>query len=241
MNMLKVEFHAHTNYLQPNEGKMSPKELIDTMKSMGYDALTITEHYDRKQKWDVYRKNPLRTYEDFKDYAKEKGILLIPGVEVQFDEGEVLLINFRDDIKKYKTLEDLKKLPKSTMIAAPHPYFILEKKCIGCVLDQYKDLFDAIEHSYFYTKHINFNKKAIEFAKKNKIPLIGTSDVHRKVQLNRNYTLVDSEKNIESIIKAVRQNKIEMVTKPLSMYMFTKIGAQTFACGFGKLFRNLFN
>ena len=70
--MLKVEFHAHTNYLQPNEGKMSPKELIDTVKSMGYEAMAITEHYDKRSKLSEYRKDPLKTYHDFKDYAKEK-------------------------------------------------------------------------------------------------------------------------------------------------------------------------
>ncbi len=235
--MLKAEFHAHTNYLQPNEGKMSPKELIDTVKAMGYDALAITEHYDPRSRWDIYRKDPLKTYHDFKDYVKERGILLMPGAEIQLKEGEVLLVNFEGNAKDFSTIRDLEKLPKSTMLAAPHPFFVLSKQCIGHVLERNIDKFDAIEYSYFYTKQINFNKKAVELARRYNKPLIATSDVHRKIQLNRNYTLVDSGKKTSEIIKAVRHNKIELITRPLSPLLFARLTALTSMCGISKLLR----
>ena len=238
--MLKAEFHAHTNYLQPNEGKMSPKELIDAVKAMGYDALTITEHYDKKAKWDIYRKDPLKTYYNFKDYAEEKDLLLIPGAEIQLKEGEVLFINFEGNASDFSTVKDLDKLPKTTMTIAAHPFYSSPDKTVigqSGVLENNIGKFDAIEHCYFYTKHINLNKKAIELAKKYNKPLVGTSDVHRKIQLNRNYTLVDSSKNIKPIIDAVRHNRIEMITKPLSPILFAKIGALTAMCGVSKLFR----
>lgn len=224
--MLKVEFHAHTNYIQTrDEGQMSPKELIDTVKEMGYHALTTTEHYNQSAKNKMFHKDPLKTYDDFKDYAKEKGILLIPGTEITLKEGEVLFINFHGNPKDYVTVKDLDKIPKSTMIAAPHPFFGL-RQCVGPALEKNIDKFDAIEHSFFYTKHINANKRAIALAERYSKPLIGTSDVHRKVQLNRNYTLVDSDRTAQSIIRAVRQNKIELVTKPLDTLLFSKMTAQ---------------
>lgn len=221
--MLKTEFHAHTNYLQPREGRMTPKELIDTVKAMGYDALTITEHYNQYSKQKIFHQDPLKTYHDFKGYAKEKGILLIPGAEVRLKEGEVLLINFTGNAKDYMTIKDLDKLPRSTLIAAPHPFFMKRKQCIGQALEENIDKFDAIEYCHFYTRHINKNKKAIALAEKYGKPLIGTSDVHRKAQLNKTYTLVGSEKKVHSVIRAVRQNRIKLVTQPLTTLTFASL------------------
>ncbi|MFH0752889.1 MAG: PHP domain-containing protein [archaeon] len=233
--MLKVEFHSHTNYLQTfGEGKMSPKELIDAVKAKGYDVLAITEHYNQFSKQKMFHQDPLKTYYDFKEYAREKGILLIPGAEIRFKEGEVLLINFKGNAKDYVTLKDLEKLPRSTLVAAPHPFFKLNQ-CLGADLEPNIDKFDAIEHSFFYTKRINANKKAIALADRYGKPLIGTSDVHREEQLDRNYTLVGSEKKIHSIIRAVRQNKIELVTKPLNTPTFSKMFAQMCLDKIGKL------
>ncbi|MFH0797854.1 MAG: hypothetical protein V1906_00420, partial [Candidatus Woesearchaeota archaeon] len=109
--MLKAEFHSHTNYVQETETNYGPKELIDNSASKGYDVLCISEHYWPKSPFEQYRRDPLKTYRDFKGYAEEKGILLIPAVEFYFDEGEVLLINFHGDLKKIKGLSDLENLP----------------------------------------------------------------------------------------------------------------------------------
>lgn len=234
--MLKVEFHSHTNYLQKCEGKMSPSELIDTVKAMGYDALAFTEHYNQRSNWDVFRKDPLKTYYDFKDYAKEKGLLLIPGTEVMLKEGEVLLINFTGNPKDYRTLSDLDNIPRGTLVAAPHPFF-MKTQCVGPVLEKNINKFDAIEYCFFYTKFLNRNEPAVELAKKYNKPMIATSDVHRKYQLNRNYTLVDSEKRTDSIIRAVRNKKIEIVTRPLSTYLFTKVTLTSLKGGIVKLLR----
>ncbi len=235
--MLKVEFHSHTNYIQTHgEGQMSPEELIDTVKEMGYDVLTITEHYNPLSKNRMYQKNPLKTYDDFKDYAKKKGILLIPGTEITLKEGEVLFINFNGNPKDYTTIKDLDKTPKGTMIAAPHPFFGL-KQCLGPALEKNIDKFDAIEHSCFYTKRINANKKAIALTKKYSKPLIGTSDAHRIEQLNKTYTLVDSDRTAQSILRAVQQNKTQLVTKPLSPLLFSKMTAQICLGKMAKLLR----
>lgn len=224
--MLKVEFHSHTNYIQTHgEGQMSPKELIDTVKEMGYDVLATTEHYNQFSKNKMYQRDPLKTYDDFKDYAKEKGILLVPGTEITLKEGEVLFINFQGNAKDYATIKDLDKVPKGTMLAAPHPFFGL-KQCLGPALEKNISKFDAIEHSSFYTKLINANKKAIALAEKYRKPLIGTSDVHRIEQLNKTYTLVDSDRTAQSILRAVQQNKVQLVTKPLSPLLFSKMTAQ---------------
>lgn len=217
--MLKAQIHIHTNYIQDDEAPYSPKELIDLAKEKGFDVLAFSEH-----ELHYPHKSTLSTYYDFKNYAEENNILLIPAVELTIEGKHVLALNFLGDSKEYKTFEDLKQLKNkhpNTLLVAAHPYF-LKPICLGKELENNLNLFDAIEYSYYYTRIINRNKKAVEIAKKYNKPLIATSDVHRRFQLEKTYSLINAEKNIPSILKAIKENKIKIVTKPLSnTFLFT--------------------
>jgi predicted metal-dependent phosphoesterase TrpH len=223
--MLKVDFHSHTNYIQKYETSYSPKELIDRAASLGFDAFCISEHYALTKLGDLfkeYRKYPFASYELVKDYAKEKGILLIRSVEVRYPEGEVLLINFHGDLKDYPTLKSLKNLPKTVLVIAPHPYF-KRGFCLDKNLEKNIRLFDAIEYCHNYINALNLNKKAVEIGKKYKKPIVGTSDVHHLFQVGITYTLVDADKTTESIVKAVKAGKVKLMSKPLPFHLFAFI------------------
>jgi hypothetical protein len=73
-------------------------------------------------------------------------------------------------VRNFKHVRALKK--DGGLIIAPHPFFPAPK-CLNGKLRENLDLFDAIEHSHFYTRTFNFNQKAIEYARKMGIPLVG--------------------------------------------------------------------
>ena len=79
------------------------------------------------------------------------------------------------------------------LVIAPHPFFPAPK-CLNAKLRENLDLFDAIEFSHFYTRTVDFNRKAVEYARQMGCPLVGTSDCHRMWQLGTTYTLVDAER-----------------------------------------------
>ncbi len=224
--MLKVDLHMHSNYIQPWECKHNPKELIDKLIELGFDAACISEH--ARLNCLGYQKDfpdALKTYYNFKDYAKSKGLLLLPGVEHKIEGKHVLLVNFTGEISKYRTFDDLKKLRlehKDTIIIAPHPFFY-KKMCLMNDLLKNIDLFDAIEYNSFYNIFINPNKKGIETAQKYNKPIIGNSDAHHLMQLNHTYTLIDAEKDVSSIIKAIKSNKVKLITEPLPVNSFCSI------------------
>lgn len=66
--MLKGGLHTHTTR---SDGKLTPEEVIKLFKANGYDFLAITDH---------------RNY-NFKDFAPEEGLTIIPGME--FDNGAI--------------------------------------------------------------------------------------------------------------------------------------------------------
>ncbi len=215
---LKADFHVHTKE-DPFDSPYIPytaKDLIRVAAKKGFTVLSITNHHS------VYFSKSI------KDYARKKGILLIPGAEARIKGKDVLLINIKkDDLRRIRTLEDLEKLKDSALIIAPHPFFI-GYKCLRGYLEKYIDYFHAIEYCHFYTRQLvtpffsflNGNTRALKLAKKYKKPLVGTSDAHKLYELNTTYTLINSAKKKDDIIEAVKKNKIKLVTKPMNPVLF---------------------
>ncbi|MBC8495370.1 PHP domain-containing protein [archaeon] len=208
--MLKADLHLHAGEDKCHNIKYSSKDLIDRAASLGFEVLAFTFH------------DQTSYTEELADYAKKKGILLIPGIEKHIEGKEVLLYNITaEQIKKLKSFADLKELKKKhdILVIAPHPFF-KRKNCLDKKLIEHIDLFDGIEYAHFYLSWLNFNKKSVEVAEKFSKPLIGNSDSHYLVQLNTTYSLIDSEKNIKSVFKAIRNKKVVLKTKPVSLFYF---------------------
>jgi hypothetical protein len=65
---------------------------------------------------------------------------------------------------------------------------------------------------------INFNQRAVEVSQSFGFPLVGNSDAHFLSQLGTTYSLIYSEKNLEAIFAAIRQNKVKVTTRPLKTF-----------------------
>ena len=94
------------------------------------------------------------------------------------------------------------------------------------MLEENIEVFDAIEYAHLHFRFINFNNKAVAIAKKYNLPIVGTSDTHTLRQLNTTYSLVESHKTIPTIINAVKNKRVEIVTHPLSTWRFFKSGSR---------------
>ena len=219
---LKVEMHAHSNE-DPEDYKLpySAKSLIDEAKKKGYDVLGLTLHNK------VLEGKELAS---LKRYAASKGLFFFAGCEATIEGCHVIIHNITEaERSKIRSLDDLRKLKnrlqksgREILIIAAHPYYTLPFKRISLkdLLVKNIDIFDAIEHSSMYTYLINFNRKAIRMADKYHKPLLGLGDIHTLEQLGSNYTMVESEKSVNSIIRAIKKKHLKLVTKPLSIIKF---------------------
>ncbi|MFA5948251.1 MAG: PHP-associated domain-containing protein [Candidatus Gracilibacteria bacterium] len=198
--------------------KYDAQDLIKAAAKLNYDVLTITCH------------NKIIFSKKLEKYAHKKGLLLIPGIETEINKKHILIINADKSAEEIHTFEDLKKYktdhPES-LIVAPHPFFpginSLKKDLIKNI-----DLFDAIEYSFCYTKLKNYNLKAEAVAKKYSKPIIATSDCHFLQQLPLSFAMLDSHKDIPSIINAIKKNKIKNYHFPLSIFKLTAILSKMF-------------
>ncbi len=214
--MLKADLHLHAKEDRGDRIEYTAKELIDKAAEKGFDVLSLTFH--------IRHLDGERFFDEINNYAKEKGILLIPGTEAAIEGKHVLMYNFlEEELNNLKHFEDIYKLNRNNkLIIAAHPYF-KKKSCLGKNLIKYIDLFDGIEFSFFYNRLINFNKKAIKVAKKHNKTLIANSDCHFLELFGRNYTLIDSKKDVNSVIEAIKKGKVEIKSKPISILQLFKI------------------
>lgn len=212
--MLKADFHMHTASDPLENIGHSEEELIDLAASQGYEVLSITNH------------EAVTFTEALKDYAWERNILLLPGVEVAIEGKHVLLINARPEHISLRDFQDLEEArEESLLIIAPHPYYP-QPQCLNGQFEMHQALFDAVEFSHYYHPWINFNKKAVRRCRSHGIPLCGSSDTHLLRQFNTTWSLVDADKNPLSVIQAIRAGRVEVVTQPLSLL-------EMFIVGFG--------
>ncbi len=212
--MLKADFHIHTKEDRKDSWiRYDAKELIDRASKLGFDVLAITNH-------ETFTYN-----QELAEYARKKGIVLIPGIEARIEDRHVLVLNPEKDIENVKTFEELmdyKKKYPNVFVMAPHPFYPVFKSLHKKFL-RYKDIFEGVEYSQHYLRFFNiFNKKAAKEAKKHKKTLVATSDSHKRYQFNKTFSLVDAEKDIGSVISALKENRIEIKTRPLSLIDFIK-------------------
>ncbi len=228
--MLKADIHLHSKE-DPYDAfvRYDAYDLIDKAHELGFDVISITNH------------GAVLHNKRLEAYAKKKGILLIPGMEANIG-GHVLIYNVKKEkIKEIRRIEDLEKIKsKDTMIVAAHPFY-KGMSSLGKMLEDHINLFDAIEYSHFYLRWLNGpNKKARELASRFKKPLIGTSDAHNLWRLGTTYTLVDSKKNIKSFFAAIKSGKVKVVSRHLSLFLYSRVLLWLLSEVIARLFRKLY-
>ena len=224
MKKLKVDFHTHSGEDPLDKIKYSAQELIDKAVELGFDAIALTNH------------EALTYNMEIRNYAESRGILLLPGVEATFNQKDVVIINPIPCLSyKRENLEELERFRRETsLIIAPHPYYPTPRSLKEDLL-KYIDYFDAIEFSQCYNHSLNPNNPAVKVAEEHGLPILGNSDCHFLWQLGKTYTLVEAEKNLFSIIKAVKEGRVEIVTTPLSLFSIGRITLNFFLSRFFKL------
>ena len=101
---MKIDLHIHTN---KSDGEYSPKEIIDEAKKLGVSVISITDH----DTIDAYS-------EELFNYVREKGIKLIPGVEIstKIEKAGIHILGYNFDLENKEFALELEKIRNSRHI-----------------------------------------------------------------------------------------------------------------------------
>ncbi len=221
---MKIDFHLHT-LDDPCDAHVyhTVYELIDKAAVLGYGALAITLH------------NLQLESRTAREYAAERGILLLPGIERDIEGCHVLLIQYPKAVSEsLHTFADLRaaKRPDGLVIAA-HPFFP-GGVCLGENLIRHRDLFDAVEISGFYHRRWDPNRKGREAAERLGLPIVGNSDTHTLEQFGTTWSEVDCEPDPARILEAIKAGKAVVKGRPLAALEMALIAYKVVGRGYMK-------
>ena len=212
--MFKMDSHIHSEYSPDSFAKID--DIIKKAKEESIDIIAISDHNTVDGTSEVVRK------------TKGTDILAVPSIEISSSHGHILGFGCEDYIPKgLSPDETIDKIHQQGGLAiVPHPYCFYRHGLL-CKSD-YKDLkIDAIE-----IKNARFiigycNNKAKKLSKKENLPGLGASDAHYYKFVGDCFSLIDCEKDIDSILKSIVKGKIEAHGKGtsnilLSKYLFEK-------------------
>jgi predicted metal-dependent phosphoesterase TrpH len=176
---------------------INPKQVVDTLYAhTTIKGVAITDH-DALEGYFQVRKLAA-AYED---------LVIIPGVEVSTDQGDLILLGIEEKPAYKSPLASVVDFAteRAALIIIPHPYRV---HGIGEAAEKARA--DAIEIMNPWATPRE-NKLAEELAKARNLPGVAGSDAHRPEQMWTAYTEVDAEPNVASVLKAIKKGRVKAI------------------------------
>lgn len=201
---MKCDFHIHTHYSY--DSTSSPKEIVDRAVQKGINCLVITDHEE------------VEGAKKAVEYAFNKSVLIIPGIEVKSRKGDILGLNVKEIIPAglsvKETIKKIKEQGGMAIIAHPFSMFFSFK---GDIKDFLEDI-DGVEvfNAAIFSSE---NKRALEFVKKYNLAFTVGSDSHSSDSIGRAYLEIPGDNlSIEEVLLAVKNKKGKICGKEISFF-----------------------
>lgn len=211
--MFKMDSHIHSEYSPDSSSKI--EDILKVAAKRNIDIIAISDHNTVDGTSEVLKK------------TRNTDILAIPSIEISSSHGHILGFgceeNIPRDLSPEDTIDRIHDLGGLAII--PHPYCFYRHG----LLHNYKEKLniDAIE-----TRNARFivgycNNKAKNLSIKENLPALGASDAHYYKFVGDCYSIIDCEKDIDSVLKSISKGKTEAHGKgtsniKLSKYLFEK-------------------
>ena len=212
--------HIHTIY---SDGRATPEEVLLYARDKGLRIIAITDH-------DSFQGALAAKHLAEKQYSGE--VLVVVGNEVRTDKGDVLVYCY----EPFNTPRELgllidKAHENNCLVVPAHPFDVL-RLGIGEYIYEYSG-WDAVE-VWNASASKGANRKAIAAARELGLPGLANSDAHIPEYIGVAHTLIDVEElSIDSVFKAIRENKV----KPRFGYPPFKVFMKRIAWSMERVFR----
>ncbi len=183
-----LDAHVHTN--SSPDSSLTPGQLLERLNTKGINAVAITDH------------DTLQGYRRVLDTKGFGEFLVVPGIEVTTDLGDIILLGITDPIISKDAFEVVDRAKAAGgIVVAPHPFdwrraSLGEKSATLGV-----DLIEGVNGKCSKED----NQQAKEFAKAIGVPVVGGSDAHEKAQVGAVVNVIECEKDLDSLLAALRK------------------------------------
>ena len=202
-----IDLHTHTQPMS-DDSYLTPAELIQRAKKTGLDAICLTEH------------DYFWNHDDVARLSQEHDFLVLPGVEMNTDEGHALVFGLEEYTFGIHHIKNLKRLldeAGGVMILA-HPYRrqFYDSSDINDAIERYYqmpifDILDAIEAlNGRATKRQN--EFSAELCRRLNLRGIGGSDAHQVSDIPSCATFFERKiSNLQELITELKAGRFRAV------------------------------
>jgi hypothetical protein len=211
---MKIDLHLHTLYGSAC-AYMDPDQLINQAKSIGLDGVCITEH------------NQIWEREAIENLQKKHDFLVIGGVEVSTDLGEILAFGLHEPVLEIYSARELRKMvdeaggfmimahpfrSEPELFSSNSPLVFKESGPFPRHLKRIegRPVFDLVDALEVYNGRAGFNETAFTEAAAAHLNLGGTggSDAHAVLGVGSCYTFFDVPiRNERDLISGFKQGR----------------------------------
>ena len=186
----------HTKYSM--DSFLEPKTIIKLALKRGLSAIAITDHNTLKGSLVTMRES-----------SSVKDLMVIPGVEVKTDIGDVIGLYIQDEIKArefHEVVEEIRR--QDGLVVLPHAY--TKHKGVVKELITYMDVVEVLNGRSSHVK----NAKALRLANDLDKPAIACSDAHFSFEIGHVKTKFYSDaSSLEELRKLILNGKREFIGK----------------------------
>ncbi len=187
--MIRADLHLHTLY--SGDSSNQPKTIVEQLHAHPtMKAVAVTDH------------NTFEGLSKMMELASAyEDILIIPGVEIGAEEGELIVLGIKELPPKPWVAEDVIEFAKERrgVVIAPHPY---RGYGLG---DHVAELdVDAVEVLNGITSS-DLNRQAEDLAKAKGLPGVAGSDAHKSKELWTVKNEIQASLDVDEILKAIKR------------------------------------
>ncbi|UCG55024.1 MAG: PHP domain-containing protein [Dehalococcoidia bacterium] len=160
---MKYDLHIHSKY--SSDGVLEPEDIIKAAKERGMDGIAVTDHDT------IIGGLETKKYET-KDFK------VIIGSEIMTEQGEVTGLFLSQEITSRDVQGVFSEIKaQGGIVVIPHPFDGLRRSTFHPTEEDVKFI-DAIEGFNSRCVFQKYNNKAVTFALRYNLPIIGGSDAH---------------------------------------------------------------
>ena len=161
---MRIDLHVHSKY-SLTDGGLEPEEIVRIARKKGLQGVAVTDH------------NTVAGGQEAKNFETEE-FKVIVGAEIKTEKGEVTGLFLSEEIRSRRFREVIDEIrAQGGMVVVPHPFDSLRSSAFP-ITAKYVHLVDAIEVFNSRCVFRSHNKKALEFALRHNLAVVGGSDAH---------------------------------------------------------------
>lgn len=222
MSLFLYETHLHTKQVSAC-GILSGAQHVKFYKEAGYSGIIVTDHFFNgnscvpgnlpwEERVDLFCKG----YEEAKEAGDKLGLSVFFGWEANFKATEFLIYGLDKEwllnhpqIMDWSVEEQYEQIHRAGgFVVHAHPFrkreYIKEIRLFpSCV--------DAVEGINVGNRNDEFDRQAMAYAKKHKLPIIAGSDAHGIENYRSGIAFKKKAENIKDLIDMIKAGKYELI------------------------------